>query len=81
MGEESGRGIWERNMEEEYGRGIWGRNLESERGIWEESGHPEGAQEPPRRHQKAPGGTQDAPWAPGDTQGTQEARSGSEIKV
>ncbi len=33
MGEESGRGIWERNLGEESGRGIWERNMgeESER--------------------------------------------------
>ena len=60
MGEESGRGIWERNMGEE-----------SERGIWEESGHPEGAQEPPegtqeapKRHPRGTMGTQETPKAP-----------------
>ena len=37
LGEETGRGAWERNLEEEYVRGIWERNLgeESGRGIWE----------------------------------------------
>ncbi len=90
MGEEYGRGIWERNLGEEYGRGIWKRNMveESGGGIWnlrEESGRNQGIQRVPRSH---PGGTrrpQEAPRRhhghPGDTQGTQEARLGSEMKV
>ena len=87
MGEESGREIWERSMGEESGREIWEMNMgeESERGVWEESGCPGATQEAPEGTREAPEGTQEAPRRhhghPGGTQGTQEARLGSELKV
>ena len=36
MGEDYGRGIWERNLGEEFARGIWDSSMgeESGRGIW-----------------------------------------------